>query len=313
MNPRYPLHIVSKGRADSRKTAKALEAMKVPYRIVVEEQEREIYEAATDPRWGTVVVLDPSYQEKYDPCDDLGMTKSKGPGPARNFVWDLSASEGHAAHWVMDDNILGFYRLNHNLKTPVADGTIFRCMEDFFDRYENLPMAGPNYFMFASRKTTMPPFVLNTRIYSCNLIRNDAANPDGDLYYWRGRYNEDTDISLRMLKDGLCTVQFNAFLQLKMTTQVLRGGNSGEFYDEEGTLPKSQMQVDLHPDVSKLVKKWGRWHHHVDYSGYRQQLVRKPDVEVKDGIDNYGMRLEEKTEDGWTPLDYSFEKDGPLT
>ena len=39
MNPKYPLYIVSKGRADSRLTSKALEEMKGPYFIVIEEQE----------------------------------------------------------------------------------------------------------------------------------------------------------------------------------------------------------------------------------------------------------------------------------
>ena len=39
MNPKYPIYIVSKGRADTRLTAKALEAMEVPYYIVVENQE----------------------------------------------------------------------------------------------------------------------------------------------------------------------------------------------------------------------------------------------------------------------------------
>jgi len=48
------------------------------------------------------------------------------------------------------------------------------------------------------------------------LIRNDVP------YRWRGRYNEDTDLSLRMLKDRWCTIQFNAFLQGKAATP-LRG------------------------------------------------------------------------------------------
>jgi hypothetical protein len=309
VNPRYPLFIVSKGRAESRYTSKALEATAVPYRIVVEEQEQAEYARVIDPR--KIVVLDPDYQRKYDAFDDLAMTKSKGPGPARNFVWDLALSEGHAWHWVMDDNIQGFFRLNYNLKTPVGDGTIFRCMEDFVERYENVTMAGPNYFMFASRKTRMPPFVLNTRIYSCNLIQNAAAGPRGRYsepedepiqYRWRGRYNEDTDLSLRMLKDGYCTVLFNAFLQLKTTTQVLRGGCSGEFYDREGTLPKSQMQVDMHPDVSRLVEKWGRWHHHVDYSGYHQHLVRGEGFDYS-GVDDYGMVLEQLVGDRWSAVE----------
>jgi len=284
--PMHPIYIVSKGRWESRLTSKSLHAMGVPHYIVVEAQELDQYAAAVDST-ATLLVLDTTYQDEYDTCDDLGSTKGKGPGPARNFVWDHAIASGARWHWVMDDNIDGFYRLYQNLKTPCVTGAIFRCMEAFVDRYTNVGMAGPNYFMFASRKTIMPPLVLNTRIYSCNLIRNDLP------YRWRARYNEDTDLSIRMLRAGLVTVQFNSFLQMKTTTQVLGGGNTAEFYAHEGTLPKSQMQVKLHPDISTLVEKWGRWHHHVDYSGFRSnKLIPRPDLVVRDEIDNFGMELE---------------------
>ena len=110
---------------------------------------------------------------------------------------------------------------------------------------------------------------MNTRIYSFLLIRNDIP------YRWRGRYNEDTDLSLRVLKDGWCTVQFNAYLAAKITTQKVKGGNTEEFYAKEGTLNKSKMLEDMHPDVAKVVWKFSRWHHEVDYSGFKQELKIK--------------------------------------
>lgn len=284
MNPNFPLFIVSKGRADSRLTSRTLEEMKVPYRIVVEEQEFSDYAKVIDKR--KILVLDKKYQDDYDTFDNLGSKKSKGPGPARNFVWDLSISEGYAWHWVMDDNIRYFFRLNKNLKVPVSDGSIFRCMEDFCLRFKNVGMAGPNYFMFASRKSKIPPYVLNTRIYSCNLIRNDTP------FRWRGRYNEDTDLSLRMLKNGWCTVQFNAFLQGKTTTQKLKGGNTAEFYAKEGTYAKSKMQVAMHPDVSRIAFRFGRIHHHVDYSKFKNlKLIPVDGIRFDYGVNNYGMNL----------------------
>ena len=284
MQPDFPIYIVSKGRADSRLTAKALDLLGVPYFIVVEEQELAAYAAVIDR--AKILVLDKAYQRNYDLCTAADPSGSTGPGPARNFVWDHAQALGAAWHWVMDDNIKGFYRLNRNLKVPVSDGTIFKCMEDFVTRYSNVAMAGPNYFMFASRKSKMPPFVMNTRIYSCNLIRNDTG------FRWRGRYNEDTDLSLRMLKTGWCTVQFNAFLQFKMTTQTVSGGNTSEFYAHEGTKKKSQMQVDLHPDVSRMVWKFGRYHHHVDYSGYKaNKLILRDGVTIPAGVDDFGMKL----------------------
>jgi hypothetical protein len=230
--PRHPIYVVSKGRYEKRLTSDSLDAMGIPHFVVVEESQRELYAARVKPM-AQVIVLDPRYQEDYDTFDDLGATKSKGPGAARNFAWDHSIAAGAAWHWVMDDNINGFYRLHNNLKTPATTGAVFRAMEDFVDRYENVGMAGPNYFMFASRKEpNIKPYTINTRIYSCNLIRNDLP------HRWRGRYNEDTDLSLRMLLDGIATVQFNAFLQLKLTTQTLGGGGYGGVLLERGDAPE---------------------------------------------------------------------------
>lgn len=284
MNPQFPLYIVSKGRAQSRLTHKALQRMGVPHTVVIEDQEYDDYAAFISE--SQLLVLDKQYQRNYDTFDNVGDTKSKGPGAARNFVWQHSIDQGYEWHWVMDDNIRLFARLNKNLKIEMLCGSGFRAMEDFCLRYANIAMAGPNYWMFAPRKTKQPPFIKNTRIYSCNLIRNDVT------YRWRGRYNEDTDLSLRMLKDGWCTIQFNAFLQDKVTTQHIGGGNTEEFYAEEGTLPKSQMQIDMHPDVSRLVWKFGRWHHHVDYTPFRETpLVPKENLFVEKGVDNYEMEL----------------------
>lgn len=261
--PNYPLYIVSKGRAESRYTSRTLERMQVPYRIVIEEQEFSDYVAVIDR--SKILVLDKQYQRDYDTFDDLGDSKSKGPGPARNFVWDHAIDAGFDWHWVMDDNIRHFFRFNNNSLVRVRTGAIFTAMEDFVLRYTNIGMAGPQYYMFVPRRYgyRLPPFVVNTRIYSCNFIRNELP------FRWRGRYNEDTDLSLRILKARWATVQFNAFLQEKLATQLIKGGNTKEFYDKEGTRAKSEMQVAMHPDVSRIVWRFGRIHHHVNYRPFK--------------------------------------------
>mgnify|MGYP005993313933 FL=1 len=293
--PQFPLYIPSKGRADSRLTAKALEEMGVFYTIVIEEQEYDDYAKVIDKE--KILILDKKYQDEYDTCDDLGNTKSKGPGAARNFIWDHSIKKGYKWHWVMDDNIKLFRRWNHNRRIKCYDGTPFKVMEDFVLRYKNIAMAGPNYSFFVIDKWAYlyGPFTVNTRIYSCNLIRNDVP------FRWRGRYNEDTDLSLQMLKAGWCTVQFNVFLQEKTNTQVLKGGNTDAFYAKEGTIPKSKMQVQLHPDVSKLTWRYGRWHHHVNYNKFKREnrLILKDDVKIEDKVNNYGLKLK-KIENGKT-------------
>ena len=287
MKAQFPIYIPSKGRFEIRLTSDALTRMKQPHIFVVEEQEYSAYrEAVRDNLFASVIVLDDSYKDRYELCDDLGRTKSTGPGPARNFLWDHSIASGFAWHWTMDDNIREFYRLNDNRKIRVYTGAIFRAMEDFCLRYLNVYMAGPNYAFFAKRKQRLNPLILNTRIYSCNLIRNDIP------FRWRGRYNEDTILSLDILKAGFCTVQFNAFLQSKARTQVIKGGNTAEFYSKEGTAPKSEMQVKVHPDVSRLTWRFGRVHHFVDYTPFRKnRLILKPECRNLKGVDEYGMTI----------------------
>lgn len=266
MPNRYPVYIVSKNRWANPLTHKALTTMGVPHSIVVEEHQVEQYRQHTS---APLIVLPQKYLDEYDTCDDLGNSKSKGPGAARNFAMDHSISLGYKRHWVMDDNLDAFHYLNRNEKFEVECDMTIRAMEDFVDRYENIVLAGPNYYSFAKKTDALPAFVKNTRIYSCLLVDNEVG------FRWRGRYNEDTDLSLRVLKAGLCTVQFNAFLCGKITTQRMKGGNTDDFYANEGTLPKSQMLEDLHPDVAKVVWKFNRWHHHVNYAPFKNNLLKR--------------------------------------
>lgn len=243
-NPKYPVYIISKGRADSRLTSRCFERYGMPYYIAIEPQDYDEYACVIDPK--KILVL---------PFSNHG----DGPGRARNWCWDHSKANGFKRHWVCDDNITDFFRLYRNRKYPVADGGIFRVAEEFVDRFDNVPIAGFNYDFFVVDNGAYTPFITNTRIYSVLLIDNDCP------HRWRGRYNEDTILSLDVLKDGQCTIQFNAFLQGKVNTQVLGGGNTAEFYAKEGTYNKSAMLEKAHPDVSKVVWRYGRFHHHVDY------------------------------------------------
>ncbi len=286
MRPVHPIYVVSKGRSQYMMTSKALTEMGVPHFIIVEPQEVDAYLAASIGLTATVLPLDMTYKSTYELCDDLGLTRSTGPGPARNFAWDHSISAGARWHWVMDDNINGFSRLQRNRKVRCVAPGFFAAMENYCARYVNVAMAGPNYEWFVMARAKYPPFYMNTRIYSCNLIRNDVP------FRWRGRYNEDTILSLDMLKAGWCTVEFNAFLQRKLKTQVMSGGNTAEFYSHEGTTAKSQMLADVHPDVARVAKRYGRVHHYVDYRPFKAtRLVLRKGIVLPTEPNNYGMEL----------------------
>lgn len=285
-NPKYPIYVVSKGRYDFKgNTSNHLSRMGVKHYIVVEPQEVDLYKEYMDLNYCTVLELDMEYKNKYDVFDDdIGKGNGLGPGASRNFVKDHSTNLGFKWHWVLDDNIENFDFFWRGHKIYSHSPEIFSQVEDFVDRYENIGQAGLNYSKFCKGLDRVPPYVLNTRIYSFILNRNDLP------YEWRGRYNEDTDLSLRILKDGYCTVQFNACLSAKLTTQKVKGGNTEEFYKKDGTYYKSLMLEKMHPDVAKVVWKFNRWHHEVDYSGFTQKLKIKEEYKnLEEGINNNGM------------------------
>jgi hypothetical protein len=293
INPKYPVYIISKNRQDTMYTSRALARMFVPHYIIVEPQNMVDYDKALDNF---------NIREYVTLVEAPFSNHGDGPGRARNYAWDHSIALGATSHWVLDDNIYDFYRLDENMKVRMSTGACFRAMEDFVDRYDNVYISGPNYVFFCAETQKYEPYVPNTRIYSTLLIRNDCP------HRWRGRYNEDTDICLRVLKDGNCTVQFNIFLQGKAATQTVKGGNTAEFYhvegevdkeqwrnsylNSEGTLNKSKMLVDMHPDVATMIFRYGRWHHYVDYTPFlRNKLRLKPDVIVPEGANEYGMYM----------------------
>jgi hypothetical protein len=282
---KVPIYVPSKGRWESRLTSNALEELGVPYRMVIEPQEYDNYAAVIDP--AKLLVL---------PHSDRGLHVT------RNWIWEHALSEGAEWFWQIDDNIRGFYRFNYNTKIPVQRGDAhFRVVEDLCDRYENVAQGGMQYFMFVPARVRRAPLSLNCRIYSCTLNRTDLP------YRYRSYYNDDTDLSLQILKGGWCTLLCNAFVANKMATMTVKGGLK-ELYqeggDEGGRLKMAQSLVDLHPDVVKISWKWGRYQHEVDYSAFRNnRLILKPGITVPKGANDYGLILQQKSVTGdWNQI-----------
>lgn len=282
---KYPIYIPSKGRYEKklRTTSLYLDEINVPYKLVVEPDEYDKYLKEVKDK-SKLMVLDMAYKKKYDTCDDYGTKKSTGSGPARNFIWDYAKKNGFKYHWCMDDNIRSLQRITKNRKITVSNPIIIKLMEDFVERYKNVAIAGPQYDYFHPSGVVKKPFNVNARIYSCLLINTNIP------FRWRGRHNEDTILSLDVLKAGWCTILFNAFLQQKQTTMTMKGGNTEEFYKDSSRLYVSKLLQKVHPDYTKVVKRYRRWHHQVDYSSFTQKLIRKEKL-VKKGHNNYGLKL----------------------
>ena len=259
--PKYPIYILSKGRWDTRFTSKTLEEMNVPYKIVVEPQEYDNYKQHISP--DKIIILPDEY-----------LNKDQGGIPARNFIWQHSIDNGHTAHWVIDDNIKGFFRWNHNKKLPLKSGISFKLIEDYYDSTENVAQCGIQYTSFYPEISLRRPlFIPNTRIYSCILQKNDIDLPER----WRGKYNEDTDLSLRLLKHGYSTLLFQNFLCGKQTTLSVKGGNQ-QIYSGDGLQQKLDSLINQHPDVVKGTVKFKKVHHQVNYKPYKDNEIIYKDI-----------------------------------
>ena len=111
MQSKYPIYIISKGRADSRLTVKSMEEIGAMYRIVIEESEYDDY-AAVIPK-ENILTVPTNFRENPNwarPCEVTGLLG--GSIPVRNWVWEHSINEGHKRHWILDDNMQHFYRLH---------------------------------------------------------------------------------------------------------------------------------------------------------------------------------------------------------
>lgn len=272
MKNKYTIYIPSRGRHESRLTMKALDKMGLDYFVVIEKEEFDLYASVIDK--DKLLVL---------PFSGKGLVGS------RNWIKEYSTSKGEKRHWQLDDNIDGFVRLNRNQKIKVTSPAALRACEDFTDRYSNVALSGLNYRFFAAQRDgRKQPYNLNTRIYSCTLINNEID------HYYRAVYNDDTDISLRVLKDGWCTILFNAFLCNKAATMTVKGGlNTEEFY--RGTNKRKEFVeslIEQHPDCVKMVWRYERWHHEVDYSRFKNnKLIKVKDLIVNQGVNEYNMKL----------------------
>lgn len=272
--PRYPVYVPSVGRWDRPLTARALDSIGVPHHVVVEPAQYDNYARSLGEE--RLLVLPEDYS-----------TRSTGSIPARNWIWEHSLAAGHARHWVIDDNVRGFVRMHRNRRIAVGDAAIFCASEDFTDRYENIAFSGFNYqYLTKERDYNFPPYYLNTRVYSIILVNN--ALP----HRWRGRYNEDTDLCLRALKDGWCTVLFNAFLADKVSTLLMKGGNTDTIYATgDKRLEFARSLAEQHPDVVRVVWRYNRWHHEVDYRGYARNRLKLRDDFPRPMDPEYGMQL----------------------
>lgn len=258
---KYPIYIISKGRADIPYTANWFKRDGIPFSIVVEPQEYDKYCESIGEQY--VLKL---------PFSNLGL----GSYPARNFCWDDSIKKGFDRHWVFDDNIRRMRRLHKGKRIPVRGMIGIHSIEEFTDRYTNVGISGFEYTKFVMNDS-YKPFKYNTHVYSAMLIKNNMP------FRWRLKYNEDVDLCLQVLSNNYCTVAFNAFMVDKIsTTAKLKGGNQDELYkgnDPKKKVLKAKSLEEIWPQYVKTVIRFNRPHHSVNWKKhFKHPLIRRNDI-----------------------------------
>lgn len=242
--PKAPIYIISKGRASISGTHRELMLQEVPHRVVVEPQEEREYREHN-----------PGIDLIVTPFSNLG----QGGIPARNFVWDHAVAEGHSHHWILDDNIDCWRRRfpGEIIRSRINPAEAFAGIERFCARYENIGLAGCEYHMFSPPGSIKVPVQLNRRVFS-NVYVNHAVAPAR----WRGRYNEDTDLSLQVLTSRYwCTFLFTHWLAHKEQSMKVAGGNTTELYADNGRLLMARSLERQWPRLVTTHRVYDRAHH----------------------------------------------------
>lgn len=274
MKTKYPVYVISKGRAECCHTADFMIRDGLDFKLVIEPQEKEAYLKKYPEELLAIL-----------PFSNLG----KGSIPARNWVWQNSIDRGFERHWIFDDNIMKIYRRYKGYRLPCNSIQAIQACETFTDRYENIGISGMNYSMFVPDRHKRAPFFLNNHVYSCLCIDNKMK------YRWRGRYNEDTDLCLQVLSGGLCTVLFNVFVIDKIATLTMKGGNATELYKGDGRLKMARSLEQAWPYVARTDRRFRRPQHKIrdEWKKFDTPLIKKKDVAKMnfDKVDNFGLKL----------------------
>jgi hypothetical protein len=241
---RYPIYVPTYDRYETPYTISFLQRDRVPFRAVVQDEER-------------LIVLPPG---------DWNLLKT------RCWIMDHAIAEGHERHWQLDDNMRDVRYAWQGDRIPCNAAIGLGACEDFSDRYENVGVSGLNYQMFVTDETRTPYF-LNAHVYSCTLVNNSIP------YRWRLVLNDDTDLCLQVLAGGWCTVLLNAFVADKIKTMQVGGGNTDRHYQGDGRLEMARVLERAWPGVVKVDRRYGRPQHVIDWKKFDTPLKPKPNYD----------------------------------
>jgi hypothetical protein len=224
----YPVYVPSKARSHYRLVTDLFDEHTVAYRVVVEPQDAEDYEA----RFGDRLLVMPE--------------NNRGIAYVRNFMKDHARSEGHLFHWQVDDNVVAFRVRRGGQGVAVSPRNVMSVVEQSTDLLLNVGGAGIANSAWVFTYDEREPVEFNHQVY-CAMLLNTAVQSR-----FRPDVHDDTDYSLQMLADGWVTLVFKRLSMDKTTTGVMTGGNTEIEYANGKRLTRFQNTARLWPANFKV-------------------------------------------------------------
>lgn len=281
---KYPIYVLSLGRYSDLSfpdaTCMTLEEMGLEYTLVLMTREVENYRE-TLKRYNCKYCVNIIHLE-----DNHGL----GGTPQRNLAWDDSKKRGFSKHWILDDNIHGYFWFNRRQKIQIKSGVVFRNVEDFVDNLNEKVGLAAHAYRYDTRGTEMRnPIIVNGKTFSSILVNHNLL--DKCKIKWRLKYNEDIDLGLQVLSNGFMTIGYETFLSGKKATKDNREGGNRDIYlqyKQEGFVRKLECLQNEWGHIPNLIgettKKLGkedeRVHHLIDWDRFKPKTLTNKKKEV---------------------------------
>lgn len=267
------IYIISKGRPSCR-TARTLTELEYPgeWFIVCGTNDDKLKEY--QDKWGKrVLVFDFNKElETIDTLDNFGFdSMPSGATPVRNATRGLSDERGELRHWQFDDDYTHFRvydhetKKNRNVTGAELENVLFNIST--FAHNADVPNTG-----FAVATDTFPEmvFTFSRRVFNAHNLTSDKTK----FVKWRSRMNDDLINAIEVYYSGKTEYSFK-FLGLAMPPTQSEEGGLTEFYEAEGTVRKTAYAVLIAPQAVKLVQKFGRYHHKVNWEAICPKLIHE--------------------------------------
>jgi len=268
------VYIISKGRPQC-VTAETLSRINYPgeWFIVCGNNDETLPEY--QKKWGDKVLVFDWYKEiKYtDPMDNFGFKdKASGACPVRNATVRISRERGEKRHWQFDDDYFTFYAYNPLLKKnkSINGKILYEKMKIISEFGYTAKINNVGFCLQTIEAVPKDRYKFRKRVFNAHNLPSTE-----DLFVpWVGRMNDDLINAINVWRKGGKEFQF-LFTQIGMQVSQQTAGGLTELYKQDGTVRKTAYAIMACPVATRLVVKFGRYHHSLDIKKITPKIIRE--------------------------------------